>query len=944
MISLIFFSLFQGVLSKNVGFSTSANSGVDIAYEINITNPPEAGIEIKATYTNITSPLRLQIGYENWPAPSLSVLKDLQFSSPDGENLSWREIDYRTIEVIATGDSIVANYAMDLTKTGQRGAKVSAIGGVLSGSEAFPVPNNQTVNSVSAKFTLPEPWAVISVYPTEGDWFAVQPFTYEDLSLETKASGWYFGNVDFDQTKTYEDGFEIRVVGFKYFDYEHWNVYLGDTPLEEAFKSTDFYHETYLKIKEIYGEFPLTKLLLVGPGYWQAGNTYLNQQLAGWYRYEYITHHMLHPFLGIEGSRISYSGRFYFLLREGYPTYAEGIMTAEIADDPVWRGMMFERKFHYLRGSKFNNMEQNSRQYVLGFIVTYLMDKEIRSETNGQKGINDLMVKIWEKYSTPNFVQISDEQVLETLKELTGQDWHGFYEQNVINTNNLNVGALDDLKGYFAAFLKAVSDAWYNGSPAMYFVGQEMVAAAGDLDMNVRMQNPMRVSPNVGNFAIAAHKYMDVTQSDLTEKDVEELLHQITGKDHSDFFEFYRSQGFDVDLNEINEYVKTFSYVDEMADNAIRLSPNTYPLGKSTTIVGELVDNDFITSRELLLQVQVYDTPAGLTEIRDLITGKGVSYQFTQEFSGGNYGSGANHIFKLPRIKIGDKTYTFFTITLPEDAGVMFFSFWAKTSEPTYGDWMGGFIGTKKVSFQSGSTFDFKPASFNLVDNAPPLFSITEPNSSEVSTEKNTYCIKGLVEPEARVVINGKEAAISDTSFEFNGRVDLLQGKNIIEVEVSDTAGNTITKEINVEYSDITSISIPQNLQALVVNGYVKLMWGIPQPGTSHIAGYAIYRGTSLAGESPTPIATVGPNTTTYTDTNVTSGTNYYYYVKAFDNQSPANYSDPSNEASATIAQAPSKTISSPHPNEPLSILLVIVILAVVACLLAAYFVRTRRK
>jgi len=802
---LILIISLTGFSFHSMGFSTPISSGIDIAYEVNITSPPEAEIKIKATYSNITtittSPFRLEIGYENWPTPTLSVFKDIQFLSSDGKNLSWKEINYRTIEVNVTSDSIVANYSMDLTKTNPRQTKVSAIGGGLTGFGAFPLPSNQKVQSVKVKFTVPDPWTVVSAYPKEGEWFAIKPFTFEDITLETKASGWYFGNVDFDYTKTYEDGFEIRIVGFKYFDYEHWNVYLGDTPLEEALKSADFYHESYLRIKEICGEYPFKKILLVGPGYWQAGNTYLNQQLVGWYRYEYIPHHMLHAFFGLDGgSRIVFSGRFYFLLREGYPTYAEGIMTSEITGDPIWKGMLYERKIHYLRGNKFNNMEQNSRQYVLGFIVTYLMDKEIRRETNNQKGIHDLMVRIWKKYSSPNFVWVSDEQVLETLKEITGHDWHWFYEQNVVDTNNLNVNELDDLKDDFKVFLKTIADYWYNGYQSMYFIGQEIVSAAGDFDQDVRMQDPTHISPNVGDFAIAAHRYKDVTQSDLTEKDIEEILHQVTGKDHSDFFEFYRGQGFDVDPKEITEYVKTFTYLTWGMDNAIKLIPNTFPLSKSTNVIGEIVDQDFAKANELSLQVQVYDKPIGLTEIQSLITGKGVSYQGSQEFSNGIYGPGVNYFFKLPKIEIEDKAYTFFTINLPEDAGIMNFRFYIKTAEPEYGDWLGGFIGTKKVSFQSGSTFHFKPSNSKVVDSTPPVFSITEPKSSEVSTEEKTICIKGLVEPEAKVLINGKEAAISDTSFEFSGCIDLLPGKNIIKVEVSDKIGNQTTKMLSVIY------------------------------------------------------------------------------------------------------------------------------------------------
>ncbi|MGC8979296.1 stalk domain-containing protein [Caldisericum sp.] len=90
----------------------------------------------------------------------------------------------------------------------------------------------------------------------------------------------------------------------------------------------------------------------------------------------------------------------------------------------------------------------------------------------------------------------------------------------------------------------------------------------------------------------------------------------------------------------------------------------------------------------------------------------------------------------------------------------------------------------------------------------------------------------------------------------------------------------------------------PENLSASFSSSSVTLSWTASQQGTSSIAGYSIYRGRISTGESPVPIATVPANTTTYTDTQITIGETYYYYVEAFDNQSPSNYSDPSNEAS----------------------------------------------
>ena len=790
LVIILILTIISGTLAVGpLKVQSISTSGVDIAYEVKISYPVDPSIRIAVAYTNLAPQTKFTVGFPNWPYPTLSILKDIKFTSAGGTMLPWTKLDDKTIEVQTSETSVSASYAIDLSNISnvhQVAIKLEGIGGAISGVSAFLVPEGQKIDNVKVKFAVPEPWKVISDYREENGWFIMKPYTYEDLGLETKASGWYFGNIDFDYTKMYDDGYSIRVVGLKYFPYEHWNVYLNNTPLEEAIKTADFYHATYEKIKGFYGEYPLPpQLLVLGPGYWQSGNTYLRQQLVGQNRYEYIPHHMLHAFFQV---RIDFANYFYGLLTEGYPTYSEGIMTAEIDNNPIWRGMLYERKFHYLRGKKFNNLEQNSRNYVLGFIITYLMDKEIGKETNNKKNINDLMVQIWQKYKGPNKVWVSDEQVLETLKELTGNDWHWFYDKYVRDTSNLDVNQLDDLKEDFKKFLKVEADIWYNGNQSAYFVRQEITSAIGDFDINVRIQNV-----DMTDFVLAARKYKDISKDNLTEVDIENILHQITGKEHSDFFEFYRSQGFDIDPKEITEYVKTFTYTMQGFDNAIKLIPKTFPLGKSTNVIGEIVDQDFTNSDVVLLQAQVYDLPIGLAKIQDLITGKGVSYQGSQEFS-----TCTNYFFKLPKAKIGDKTYIFFTIKLPMDAGVISYSFFGQPFENPPSD----FIGLKKVKFQSGSTFRAKPNTYENIDNVPPIFSITEPDSPEITTQSKTLCIKGFVEPEAKVLVNGKEAVISSSTFEWSSCIELQPGENTIKIEVSDKASNTVIKEIKATLSD----------------------------------------------------------------------------------------------------------------------------------------------
>jgi hypothetical protein len=119
-------------------------------------------------------------------------------------------------------------------------------------------------------------------------------------------------------------------------------------------------------------------------------------------------------------------------------------------------------------------------------------------------------------------------------------------------------------------------------------------------------------------------------------------------------------------------------------------------------------------------------------------------------------------------------------------------------------------------------------------------------------------------------------------------------------VKAYDTNGNSVMSAPLV-VQPVSPPSAPSNILATTSASSITLTWSPSTQGTYPIAGYAIYRGTSQGNESPTPIATVGSNTTTYTDKDVISGTTYYYYVKAFDNQNPPDYSQASNEISAKV-------------------------------------------
>ena len=93
-------------------------------------------------------------------------------------------------------------------------------------------------------------------------------------------------------------------------------------------------------------------------------------------------------------------------------------------------------------------------------------------------------------------------------------------------------------------------------------------------------------------------------------------------------------------------------------------------------------------------------------------------------------------------------------------------------------------------------------------------------------------------------------------------------------------------------------VSIDYNATSLTVK------WGASTDDVG-IAEYRVYRGLTAGGENPTPVAIVASNVLSYTDTSVSNGQTYYYYVRAYDtslNPSP-NSAEVSHIVTAKIVQ-----------------------------------------
>lgn len=127
--------------------------------------------------------------------------------------------------------------------------------------------------------------------------------------------------------------------------------------------------------------------------------------------------------------------------------------------------------------------------------------------------------------------------------------------------------------------------------------------------------------------------------------------------------------------------------------------------------------------------------------------------------------------------------------------------------------------------------------------------------------------------------------------------------------DASPTASTSPSSTSSSTDTALVSPSTPLNLVASAGNTQVTDSWSVPaSDGGSPITGYDVYRGTSPAGESATPIAT-DLSGTTFTDTGLTNGTTYYYTVAAIN---AVGASPQSAEVSATPAAVVPSAPSAP--------------------------------
>src|SRR5262245_2039011 len=126
-------------------------------------------------------------------------------------------------------------------------------------------------------------------------------------------------------------------------------------------------------------------------------------------------------------------------------------------------------------------------------------------------------------------------------------------------------------------------------------------------------------------------------------------------------------------------------------------------------------------------------------------------------------------------------------------------------------------------------------------------------------------------------------------------QVHLNAGVNSIQQFAVSDHGVPRVDQLTVTPATASVPSGPANLTATPGNGSITVSWTASTSGNP--TSYRIFRGTKSDGEANTPVGTTNGSTTTFTNTGLTNGTKYFFFVQAVN---AVGGSPLSNEVSAT--------------------------------------------
>jgi hypothetical protein len=561
MKKLLMFAILLATLQVSVS-QAEASSGVDLEYVVTI----EKSGDVAHVRLSVSQPPRreMKLHFEDYDGRSINIkhrVRDITFRDESDTTLEARYVDRRWYVRPEVSKLLIIDYDIDkmVEIPGPTPAepvrymvRIDENGGYAWVRYFFLVPHDEEIASIRVSFNLPAEWSVITPFESDGNYF-VPSGELQPLKLEFLRNNVFFGKIELYKSIDC-GGLNLSFVVFDHLGKYRWwwKEEYGTTKEKEAEIYLDFACKTFDKLKTVFGGLTTRGFNLFDMRGSNAVGFVGCSQLWHRERRDDVPHHIMHAWIGWD-SPMWFRGKYGFWFLEGIPVYYGHVITSDLLNNNMFRGKLYENYLIYRIAEKKGRLDDwQIDHYAYGEMRTYELDRKIREVTNGSKSLDDILSYTFQEYGRKNAV-FGDEEMLSALQIATGQDLSDFYNEYIAGNASLPLSDIGEFEKDFEEYVRYFSDKYFLGSRTMYFVYLNLVTLnSPSIDYYTQLHGVDYAM--IDKFTIYIRSHYNI--SNLTEDDVIETMEALTGRDCSDFFEFFTINGERPSLEELKMYLQ----------------------------------------------------------------------------------------------------------------------------------------------------------------------------------------------------------------------------------------------------------------------------------------------------------------------------------------------------------------------------------------------------
>ena len=407
--------------------------------------------------------------------------------------------------------------------------------------------------SVHIHFDLPDEWKVFGPFKKEDDYFAVEYNDVISLSRMIKDSSFYMGKVDYvAESNSNNTKHQIARLSGDENEYILTKYQEGKDYMEKVSKIYDYFVDyfDYNPYSNVLWR-PEVKDFVEGVQYYP-GFSYMGNGWQYWPegREFEITCHVVQSWVSEFPSRPlkATSG-----IVKGFGEYYIGYKSSyELFDNEFDLGKLYYTYLIYDRAhDKMIRENHYEYEFIKGFALGIYLDNRIKEISYDNYSLKDVMQKVFDKYNMIDH-RVTYKEVQEAIFRLTGERMESEFNDYVYGDKKIPAYKyISEYKKQFENMNEDFNEVFYaniGNHLIPYFINIEMT-----LLTNQHIMEGIFAEIHAQDFANYIFENYKIIE--LTKKDVEDSLSELTGRDCSGFFSHWEETYGVINLESLKDWL-----------------------------------------------------------------------------------------------------------------------------------------------------------------------------------------------------------------------------------------------------------------------------------------------------------------------------------------------------------------------------------------------------